>query len=484
MPVPRRDLWLALSVAVLVFVIHALSPVSQSYDSVWTIHTTLSMLRDGDADLNEYLPELEAAGFYHVECVFPDGSRIRRVHSASECADGRYYHFYPLGVPLITLPFVATMDTVLQPLQPGLGDWADKTLRSRVQRHFLHADLLGASRLTQLLIACVLVAAATALLYLLAREWLPARWAVVLALLFAFAGPAWSTGSRALWMHGFSMLLLTAAFLLLRRGGATSRWPSILSGALLMFAFFVRPTNVVPLGLVALWLLWRHRSRTPWFALGCAPVCLLFAALHLQIYGALLPAYSQVRRAEEAGLSLGPHLPVALAGNLISPSRGLLVYMPVVLFSVVGLWRWWRRREERDWALLLGAIFATHYLLISFYEDWFGGHGYGPRYFADIAPLLCMPLAAFLARPITWRWGAPFVAACAISVFIHSQGAWCQPCMDWAVKPMEIRQSQWRLWQWSDPMFLRGLQPHRGDAALSPEASAPLPEEAAPGQPQ
>lgn len=458
MKIPRLDLPIGILLALFVFFTHALSPVSQPYDSRWTVHTATSLIHQGNFDLDEYLPLLEADGFYHIECVFPDGSRIRRVRNASDCAGGHFYHFYPLGVPIMVAPIVAVLEVGLHALQPGLGEWADRRLGTDIHRVFFHGDLIGSSRMVELLIASFLIALTTGLFYGLARGWLPWPTAALLALLFAFGSPAWSTGSRALWMHGFSMLLLTLGLLLLRIGRSSGRWPWVAAGAVLSFAVFVRPTNLVPLAAVGLFILWRHRSRTAWFALGGAPVFLLFASLHLAVYHAVIPAYSRVHRTDESGLSFGPHVPEALLGNLISPSRGLLIYLPLVVFSGLGLWIWWRSRENRDWAVLLLAIFGAHYLLISFYEDWYGGHGYGPRYFADIAPVLLLPLAACLGKAWRPRWAIPFAFCAVASVFMHSQGAWCDACMKWDSEPQEIRESVWRIWDWKDPMFLRGVR--------------------------
>lgn len=489
----RHDLLLAAIVAAVVFLTHAVSPNSQPYDSRWSIHTTLSLIHRGDAHLDEYLPLLEADEFYHIECVFPDGSRIRRLSSASQCEGGHYYHFYPLGVPLLAAPVVAPLELGLTALQPGLGKLGDRFLRTDIHKTFFHGDLIGSSRMVELLVASLLIALSAGFLYLMAREWLPSRSALLLALLYAFGSCAWSTGSRALWMHGFSMLLLVAAFWLLRLavGGVRAAWP--VAGALLVFAFFVRPTNVVPLAAVGIWILWKHRPQALRFAAGALPVGLLFVGMHLSIYQSVLPAYSQVQRAEEAGLSAGPHVPLALVGNLVSPSRGLLVYTPVVIFSVIGLLHWLRRKESRDWAILLGAVFLGHYVLISSYEDWFGGHGYGPRYFADLSPLLVIPLAGLISRPWRLSWGAPLLLCAAISVFMHSQGAWCWPCMEWVTKPVEIRSSQWRLWDWRDPMFLRGIQPAAAELHTLPPAhvtppsaqeTLPSAQETLPRQPQ
>ncbi len=56
-------------------------------------------------------------------------------------------------------------------------------------------------------------------------------------------------------------------------------------------------------------------------------------------------------------------VPWALAGHLVSPNRGLLVFAPVVLFAVAGMVVQLRRRslDGLDLALLvvLGAHFAA-----------------------------------------------------------------------------------------------------------------------------
>mgnify|MGYP006954418096 CR=1 FL=1 len=97
--------------------------------------------------------------------------------------------------------------------------------------------------MVELIIASALTAAAAVVIFLFAATLSNRTAALAVALVFAFATPAWSIGSRALWMHGFSMLLLPAGLWAVWRG----RWA--LAGALFALAFFARPTNVVGLGL-------------------------------------------------------------------------------------------------------------------------------------------------------------------------------------------------------------------------------------------
>jgi hypothetical protein len=461
LPLPVQDRALALVLLVVTFGLHLLSPITQSFDSRWVVHTSLSLLYRQDADLNEYIPQLASDNFYHVECIFPDGSKILYIKDDSQCPGGGIYHYYPLGVPVIVAPAMGLMDVTLRAAQPWLGPWAERWVRYHFKPLLVTGDVIAQHRFAELFLACLLIAVTTVVVYALARVQVAPLPAFGLALVFAFATPAWSTGSRALWQHGFSMFFLALVFLLMHWG---KRWCWPLCGFLLALGFFVRPTNIVPLAVVGLWILLRHRRQIFSFVAGMVPVLVLFGAIHISIWGAPIPSYSQVSRKPEGSLSLGPHFPEALAGNLISPSRGLFLYVPIVFFAFAGMALWWtgKNPELRDWAWMFALIFLGHYVLVSLYEYWFGGHSYGPRYFSDITPLFVLPIAGLLARGWRWKWGAPYLATVAFCLFVHSQGAWCAPCIDWSVKPVELHDSQWRLWQWDDPMFLRGVREWMG----------------------
>ncbi|MFA6392165.1 MAG: hypothetical protein WCW66_05495, partial [Patescibacteria group bacterium] len=83
-----------------------------------------------------------------------------------------------------------------------------------------------------------------------------------------------------------------------------------------------------------------------------------------------------------------------LGGLLISPSRGLFIYTPFLLFSVWGAVVIWRKKNHLDeYSLLLRYLLfgVVIYLLItSKWMAWFGGTTYGPRMLVDIAPILML----------------------------------------------------------------------------------------------
>jgi hypothetical protein len=444
----------AVLVGLFVFAAHAVSPMATPADSRWVIHTATSLYRDGGADLTEYLPLLEKHRFYAIECMPAGGGRRFPIDGAQGCE--RLYHYYPIAVPLLVTPAVWSLEHTLSLAQPLLASFAGR-MPTEQRRRFLLADLTGSSMLTELLLASLVVGLAAALIYLLARQYLDTPRSVALSLVFAFCTPAWSTASRALWMHGFSMLLLAAVLLVLERA-RSGRGGLFWAGFLLALAFFVRPTNAVPLLAVAIWGCWRMRRRVPALIAGAVPVAVLFAVVHWSMYGMPIAPYSFVRRTGAPGLSLHAAFAEALAGNLISPGRGLLVYSPIALAAFAGAWLWWRDRARRDWALLLGGILIGHWLLISAFEDWVAGQSYGPRYFSDVTPvwlLLLVPVWQRLRRGLML---APVLVVCAVSFFMHRQGAWCPECIHWNLTPRAIEADRSRVWDWRDPAFLRSFR--------------------------
>jgi len=150
-----------------------------------------------------------------------------------------------------------------------------------------------------------------------------------------------------------------------------------------------------------------------------------------------------------------------LAGLLFSPSRGLLVFSPIVL--IVGAAR--AHGDDRSilrWTL---AAAAVQLLVYSSFSVWWGGFAYGPRYLLDLLPAL-IPAAAMAtarlaaARPI-WRLTA--AAALVWSIAVAATGAFCYPHDRWNNDPESVDRFHHRLWDVRDSQiprcWSRGLSP-------------------------
>ncbi len=453
--VPRTE-WRTLgALLAFVFLMYAVSPNATPFDSRWSVHTAVSILWEGNTNLNEYLPLIERNHFYGVECVNRDGSRKFPIRSSVECPNGNYFAFHPVAVPVLALPAVAALRVATRVLRPALEPLAAR-MPTETQRSLLRGDLIGSSAAVELLVASLIMAVATALFYRAARECLDRSRALVLALLFVFCSPAWSLASRALWQHGPSMMLLILVLLLLLRAEARPAAVSYL-GLPLSLAFFLRPTNAVAVVAMTVIIVCYHRRRLAGYILSTAPVTLAFCAYSTTVYGTLLAPYSFVARTNQAGLSLHDRFLEALVGNLASPGRGLLVYVPLLLLVPVGIMLPLVSEQERRLRPFLVAIVGAHWVLVSSYEDWIGGHSYGPRYMTDIVPFLFFLLVPVMAR-VDWQrsaMAAVLILLAGASLWIHYLGAWRWEVWEWNSTPTDVNQSQARVWDWSDPPFLR-----------------------------
>jgi hypothetical protein len=216
-------------------------------DSRWSIHTAVSVIDEGNFDLDEYLPTLRNRGFYFAE-------QIR----------GHYYTVYPFGASLLAVPAVV----ILRPVSRVAFRWwpslrATLTL-AQAARGCPPTDgepVISLHSWTEQIIASAIVAASTVVIYAIARQELPSTLAACVALLFACGTSAWSTASRSLWQHGPLMLMLGLALLGQLRG-----WPLILVGVFLGFGYVVRPTGSLPLALSAAWVLLEYPRQSAPFS--------------------------------------------------------------------------------------------------------------------------------------------------------------------------------------------------------------------------
>jgi hypothetical protein len=137
----------------------------------------------------------------------------------------------------------------------------------------------------------------------------------------------------------------------------------------------------------------------------------------------------------------------------------LLVFTPVALFSIAGMALVIRRRWCWPFAPYAAAIVALHSALICRY--W-GGHSYGPRYFSDMAPMFVYFLIPAILYWQKMQGGARRFSAAAFlilalwGVFVQFRGATSVAANQWSSTP-DVDHAKWRVWDWRDPQFLRGL---------------------------
>jgi hypothetical protein len=319
----------------------------------------------------------------------------------------------------------------------------------------------------------VVVAAASVVVYSIALRVMSSLslkrrrfWSAAVALIFFVATPMWSTAGRSEWQQGPSVLLLSLALLFaLRLENEESG--SVLLGFFLGFAYAVRPTDIIPLVVFLLWVCFAHRQQLL-ATLGGAAISLApFFIVNQVAYRSLLSPYYR-----PSGFSLTTSTLSGLAGTLVSPNRGLLIFCPLVILSGVGViillktGRW-----TRLW-LAIAAVPVFQWLLISSYRFWWGGDSYGPRYFTDVLPfltILALPVVEVIAKrrlaasALRWRHLRRLLLAFAVSalvwsVFVESQGALLRSAWCWNVQPNNANLDSATIWSWNNPQFLIGFR--------------------------
>jgi hypothetical protein len=222
--------------------------------------------------------------------------------------------------------------------------------------------------------------------------------------------------------------------------------------------YLVRPTGAIPILCVTIYLLVYHRNALVAFAITGALWFGAFVAYSWFTFGELIPGYYLASRLQFHGLS------TALAGVLISPSRGLLVYVPTIVFILYWIVRYWNQLPCRKVVVLALAIVALHIVSVAGYPNWWGGGSYGPRLSTDILPWFALMAIVGCAGA---RKSSPLIfsrlellavsALLGLSIAINARGALSVYAHHVWNLEMVIDHHPKRAFDWSYPQFAAGL---------------------------
>lgn len=325
------------------------------------------------------------------------------------------------------------------------------------------------------LAASILTAAAVGFAFLSARRVLPRSAALVVALGLGAGTGYWSTVSQTLWQHETAAFGLSLAILALVRGyrpghGGPSSPPvpiphpdpagvGIAIGVGLGLAGAARPQLAVTIAILLVGAFFVQGRRTGWIALAIVAVfAASLMAVNMRWFGSplgvvwQLEALHPVVHATKGSFDLNPE---GLLGLLASPSRGLLIFSPIVILALGGVRRAFANgsRSPLRWTLLAA---LAQYLFYGCYLIWWGGHTYGPRYMLDVLPLL-VPASAVALSSMRLRSLAGVLASLALtwSIIVAGTGAFCYPHDAWNTDPESADLHHERLWDWSDNQIFR-----------------------------
>jgi hypothetical protein len=432
----RTELIAGSLVFIVTFVVFILSHNRQIADSRYSMLVSEGLLHHRTFTLDAY--------------VFPDSGNQnapgwRGIYQL-ESKDGHVYYYLPPGSSILSLPWVALMNAV------GISAAnADGTYNPRGER------------IIQATLAAMLMATFACLVFYSSRLMLPLKWSLLIAFGAALGTQVLSSASRGLWSDTWGILLIgCVVYLILGHESVQRRiYPELLA-TLLAWSYVVRPTNSLAVIAVTAYVIVFCRAQfVRYFVVGLAWLA-AFVGYSWYHFGHALPSYFLASRLDFHSFW------IALAGNLISPSRGLLVFVPVIIFVVYLLARYANYLPFRRLAILSLAIIVAHVTVVSGFPHWWAGHSFGPRFTTGLVPWFALLAILAIKARLAWRekyesgrssrlWKTEIAFGAVlllISVGINARGAMNGATARWNQIPVNVDEHPERVWDWRHPQFL------------------------------
>lgn len=300
--------------------------------------------------------------------------------------------------------------------------------------------------------AAFFAAVSTVFVYLSAMQFINRKKALILTFLYALGTSTLSISSQSLWQHGASQMLLaiTVYFFIL---GQRKKYLLPVTGFFLGLASITRFANGFIALIFLIYLLIFERKSIFKFIQLTLPALIFFAWYQITYPGNIFfykyEAWGEIANFNSSYLT-------GLLGLLIAPSKGLFVYSPILLFSLLGAVLAFRQKIRI--LMFFSTLAALYVLLIASWSDWHGGWSYGPRMLADITPFLTLLIIPVVKNNRIWRnkiFKLAFFLAAFFSIFVHFLGStvadfsWYQ--IQTKFLPVEVSRKAAFLWNWKYP---------------------------------
>jgi drug/metabolite transporter superfamily protein YnfA len=386
------------------------------------------------------------------EFTAPAGATTRKL-------DREAYFFRACGVSTATAPPTAKRslggppapgpnDHVCSVFPPGMGILALPFFASFVLTGWDPLDL-GLLVHGGHVVAAIVEILATLVLWSVLRRFATARWSLTLVLLYFLATSVRTVASQALWQHSGVHLAVASALWLVLREDAVPLSRDLAAGVVLGLGAVVRQTTA----LAALGLHGFRPSRLLAMIVGVAIGVAPLLAYNDLAFGSPLEQGYGVK-------TFATPIQTGLYGLLVSPSRGLFVYTPYLLFAFLALFRAWRWPGEvagrlRGFSLAWIAALA----LYATYSEWWGGRVFGSRFLDDFAPVLFAALAwGTSVGMLGSRFARVVFALLAAWSFVLFQAAAFVYDKSWDTFPVNVNDDPSKIFNWSDPQWLAVLR--------------------------
>lgn len=387
-----------------------------------------------------------------------------------EAANGHLASAYPIGAFIISLPLYLLFFGWLKLValwQAGFS-WSDAAL------NLTSPEFEPTRQFYEKLAGAILTSASVALFYRAALLNFGRIAALGTAIVYGFATLNWAVSAQGLWTHTVFNFALVSAMLCLfqanRAQGQARRNLLLVAGFCCGLFPGIRLTGLLFTLIILLYGVCTYRRRAVFLLLGSASA-LINVAWNIHYFGFSLKSiitggYAQLMIHSGEYIWRWNYFQEAFAGLLVSPSRGLLVFSPVLLFTIPGIYQILKKTLRQTLSadeLLLGVLLLTCtgvFLQYCFFSPWWGAISYGPRFLIDLLPVICYLIGYYLTRYLDRIWpnrrqlslGLSLFLICLVfSTFVEIAGAFSTPHL-WDTVP-GFEQS--RFWNWQDSQIER-----------------------------
>ncbi|MCD4706264.1 MAG: hypothetical protein K8S62_00825 [Candidatus Sabulitectum sp.] len=378
-----------------------------SGDTVGNELLAISLIREGNFDYNEFCPS-------------GDEEELGYVFKWSR---GRIVNICPIVTGMMNVPVFLAADVV------GID----------IEEKILPLNIVSMS---------LLAALSTVLMFhILLRKRFSTGLSAFLAVVFASGTLVWSVTARGTWQHGPSIFFLCAGmFLFFSENRRAFAW----AGFFFALMCVNRPVNgLIVLPFYVYTLFHRRKDFLLLVLTSLIPVAFL-AWYSLEYWGSLL----SLGQGQSGKFTTDPWL--GIPGLLFSPARGLLVFTPVFIFSILYMVKDVFSKGGNILYRYLSVGFFVTLIIYTIWERWYGGHCFGYRYLSEYIPIMVLFLAEGWNRyvkPKVWTrvlFGILFF----LSVYFNFLGAVVFPS-DFNTVPNNIDYNDDRLWTIEDTELLR-----------------------------
>jgi hypothetical protein len=234
------------------------------------------------------------------------------------------------------------------------------------------------------------------------------------------------TYSNLLFGHQLGAIAVFLLFYLIIENIQERKLIIFLSGFIAGYAVVIEYPLILIASVLSIYqlIVLKNRWRFFYFILGGLIPVIILLTYNYYAFGSILstgyahianPAFAQYHKEGLMGVTT-PRLS-ALVGSLFSSMRGVFYFMPLLIFSLYGLYIMWKDQKNRSYGIVIGVITLLMLYFISSFSYWQAGGTVSQRHLTGLIPFLIIPTSIALRSLIDMETHHLFVLASSLMQF-------------------------------------------------------------------